>query len=68
MTVICKIKDCPYCSGSGFCNNALVSINKNAQCGWIFDDHGMIKEGWNKKPTYKEEKTTNVEEWMGYTE
>ena len=43
MTVICKIKDCPHCGGSGFCNNTLVSVNKNAQCGWIFDDYGMVR-------------------------
>ena len=40
--VICQVKNCGYCSRSGFCLNRLVVINKQGVCNWL------TKPGWER--------------------
>ena len=39
--IICKIKDCGFCSQNGFCLNRLLVINEQGVCDWV------TKPGWN---------------------
>ena len=41
--VICKVRNCGYCSASGFCLNRLVVINEQGVCNWL------TKPGWNQQ-------------------
>lgn len=58
--IICAIKDCGFCSSSGFCLNRLVTINAQGVC------NRLTKPGWEKtvqdwqKSTYKVQKTAAV--------
>lgn len=40
--VICGIRNCGYCSASGFCLNRLVVINEQGVCKWL------TKPGWDQ--------------------
>lgn len=55
ITVVCKVKQCPFLSQSNFCKNELLSITKNGQCGWIFNANGAVKSEWQQPPVYQEE-------------
>ena len=34
-TIICKVKNCGYCSVSGFCLNRLTVINEQGVCKYL---------------------------------
>lgn len=65
--IICKINQCPFRSGSGFCLNRLVVINENGVCNWI-TKHNINQRVYDwQKSTWKEtiektEKTQLLEE------
>ena len=42
-TIICKVKNCAFCSEHGFCLNRLTVINENGVCNWL------TKPGWDQK-------------------
>ena len=48
MTVICKVKDCPYRSKNGFCRNRVLPINESGFCGHIYDRNNNIKPNWRQ--------------------
>lgn len=62
ITVICKVKQCPFLSENGFCKNELLSITPNGQCGWIFDKNGMVKSEWRNPPIYQQKEKENDKE------
>ena len=47
VTVVCKVKECPYISKNGFCRNKVVSITSNGLCGHIYNEQGQVKPHWN---------------------
>ena len=40
MKVICKVKECKYCSESNFCTKVFVIINPAGGCGRLYDNNG----------------------------
>ena len=61
-TVICAIKNCGYCSSSGFCLNRLVSINAQGGCSYL------QKQGWNQQVDKKYKSNYNPWEEIGQEE
>lgn len=55
ITVVCKVRQCPFISEKGFCRNELLNITQNGQCGWIFDMNGNPKSEWRNPPIYQQE-------------
>lgn len=58
-TVICAIKNCGYCSSSGFCLNRLVSINAQGGCNYL------QKPGWDQQVDKKYKSSYNPWEEIG---
>lgn len=54
--VICAIKDCGFCSPSGFCLNRLVTINAQGVCNYV------TKPGWDRTVQDWEKSTYRVPE------
>lgn len=52
--VICGIRNCGYCSASGFCLNRLVVINEQGVCNWL------TKPGWDQEIDEKYKKTAGA--------
>ena len=42
-TIICKVKNCAFCSEHGFCLNRLTVINEQGMCKWL------TNSGWDQK-------------------
>ncbi len=42
-TVICKVRNCGFCSQNGFCLNRLTVINEQGVCKYL------TKPGWDNK-------------------
>lgn len=40
--IICAVRDCGFCSTSGFCLNRLVTINSQGVC------NRLTKPGWER--------------------
>lgn len=40
--IVCRVKDCAFCSQNGFCLNRMLVINEQGVCDWV------IKPGWDK--------------------
>lgn len=54
ITVVCKVMQCPYRTGNGFCNNRLLSITSSGLCGHIYKDDGVVKNNWMIKAQEEE--------------
>ena len=49
MVTVCKVKQCPFNSGMGFCRNKVLSITENGLCGHIYDKRGQLKQNWQER-------------------
>lgn len=44
--IVCKVRNCPFCSKNGFCLNKFVVITAGGQCGHIYNENGSVKKDW----------------------
>lgn len=53
-TIVCKVKQCGFCSSSGFCLSKLTVINENGVCKYLTrpDWKSPVEDRW--KNIYKE--------------
>ena len=46
--IVCKVRECPFCSKNGFCMTRTLVINAGGQCSHIYKADGSVKEDWRE--------------------